>query len=171
MVRHLHDIGEVNLEHLFIDGTKIEANANRYTFVWKKVVSMNEAKMFTKIQSCIESINITYMTNFTVVKETLLDDIKRVLNYLEEKKEQLKPGYNIQINVENEYITGIGVFQDRTDNATLNLFLNDYEKQKKKSFKMISVSVKTWPTIKTKTNIPAIMGSNLNQLKPFIELR
>ncbi|MFC4102513.1 transposase [Paenibacillus xanthanilyticus] len=24
----------VKLEHYFVDGTKIEANANRYTFVW-----------------------------------------------------------------------------------------------------------------------------------------
>ncbi|MET3273168.1 UNVERIFIED_CONTAM: transposase [Paenibacillus phyllosphaerae] len=28
----------VNLEHYFVDGTKIEANANRYTFVWGKAV-------------------------------------------------------------------------------------------------------------------------------------
>ncbi|MFC3798282.1 transposase, partial [Cohnella sp. GCM10012308] len=28
----------VQLEHYFVDGTKIEANANRYSFVWKKAV-------------------------------------------------------------------------------------------------------------------------------------
>ncbi|WP_436867173.1 transposase, partial [Bacillus fungorum] len=28
--------GLVKLEDYFLDGTKIEANANRYTFVWKK---------------------------------------------------------------------------------------------------------------------------------------
>lgn len=27
--------GLVKLEDYFLDGTKIEANANRYTFVWK----------------------------------------------------------------------------------------------------------------------------------------
>ena len=48
MVKYLHKIGEVNFENLFVDGTKIEANANRYTFVWKKVVNKNEAKMFRK---------------------------------------------------------------------------------------------------------------------------
>lgn len=35
MVQHLQQIGEVKFENLFVDGTKIEANANRYTFVWK----------------------------------------------------------------------------------------------------------------------------------------
>lgn len=53
MVKYLNKIGEVEFKNLFVDGTKIEANANRYTFVWKKVVNMNEAKMFLKIQSCL----------------------------------------------------------------------------------------------------------------------
>ncbi|SNX53245.1 Transposase [Thermoanaerobacterium sp. RBIITD] len=58
LVQHLHEIGEVKFEHLFVDGTKIEANANRYTFVWKKAINKNQAKMFTKIQSCIESMHL-----------------------------------------------------------------------------------------------------------------
>ena len=32
---------------------------------------------------------------------------------------QLKPGYNIQIGVAAEYITGVGVFADRNDLGTL----------------------------------------------------
>lgn len=64
MVEHLYHIGEVNFENLFVDGTKIEANANRYTFVWKKVVNKNETKMFIKIQSCIDKINLDYVTSF-----------------------------------------------------------------------------------------------------------
>ena len=35
----LRRLGEVGSETVFIDGTKIEANANRYTFVWKKAVT------------------------------------------------------------------------------------------------------------------------------------
>ncbi len=35
MVQYLHDIYEIKFENIFVDGTKIEANANRYTFVWK----------------------------------------------------------------------------------------------------------------------------------------
>jgi transposase len=37
MTNFLHDIGEVSGDAIFIDGTKIEACANKYTFVWKKV--------------------------------------------------------------------------------------------------------------------------------------
>ncbi len=32
------------MENYFLDGTKIEANANKYTFVWKKATSKFEEK-------------------------------------------------------------------------------------------------------------------------------
>lgn len=204
MVQYLHNIGEVTFENLFVDGTKIEANANRYTFVWRKVVSKNEARMFVKIQSCLEEINLTYMTDLKVAKDTLLDDLKVALTYLEEKRQQeqiefvhgigkrksklqkfteqvqefynrqekynihnqlfegrnsysktdpdatfmhmkddhmrnaqLKPAYNVQIGVESEYITGIGIFQDRNDIATLIPFLNDMESKLKTRYQNI----------------------------------
>ena len=34
----------ITLENYFLDGTKIEADANKYSFVWKKVTSKFEAK-------------------------------------------------------------------------------------------------------------------------------
>ena len=40
-------------EIVFIDGTRIEANANRYTFVWKKAVTKNLAKMMEKVISFV----------------------------------------------------------------------------------------------------------------------
>ncbi len=43
------------------------------------------------------------------------------------RNSQLKPGYNVQIGVESEYVTGIGVFQDRSDSTTLIPFLKDIE--------------------------------------------
>jgi len=36
---HLASLGEISLENIFIDGTKIEAFANKYKFVWKKSVT------------------------------------------------------------------------------------------------------------------------------------
>ncbi len=36
-VNYLANQNEILFENAFIDGTKIEANANRYTFVWKKL--------------------------------------------------------------------------------------------------------------------------------------
>lgn len=36
LVHYLKEAGEIDLINLFVDGTKIEANAKRYSFVWKK---------------------------------------------------------------------------------------------------------------------------------------
>ena len=40
----------VTLDCLFIDGTKIEANANKYSFVWKKATERVSAKLQEQIQ-------------------------------------------------------------------------------------------------------------------------
>ncbi|MCI6693078.1 MAG: transposase, partial [Clostridium sp.] len=45
MSNFLYKIGEVSGDNIFIDGTKIEAYANKYTFVWKKAVTKNMAKL------------------------------------------------------------------------------------------------------------------------------
>ena len=49
MSNTLFDLGEVSGETIFIDGTKIEASANKYTFVWKKAVTKNQAKLLIKL--------------------------------------------------------------------------------------------------------------------------
>ncbi len=41
---------------------------------------------------------------------------------------QLKPGYNVQIGVESEYIVGIGLFPNPTDVNTLIPFLDRVKK-------------------------------------------
>ena len=40
----------VTLDCLFIDGTKIEANANKYSFVWKKATNKFSLKLQEQIQ-------------------------------------------------------------------------------------------------------------------------
>ena len=50
MVRRLEESGELSKENVFLDGTKLEACANKYTFVWKKSVGKWEAKMYERIQ-------------------------------------------------------------------------------------------------------------------------
>ncbi|WP_231459928.1 MULTISPECIES: hypothetical protein [unclassified Pedobacter] len=37
--------GLLSIAEVYTDGTKIEANANRYTFVWKKAIQTNKEKM------------------------------------------------------------------------------------------------------------------------------
>lgn len=45
----LKDYGEISTQQIFIDGTKIEAVSNKYTFVWKKAVTKHQAKLLLKI--------------------------------------------------------------------------------------------------------------------------
>ncbi|MBD1372157.1 IS1182 family transposase [Hazenella sp. IB182357] len=49
--------GYIQLENYFLDGTKIEANANRYTFVWKKNVDRYKTNLQTKIQDLLDEID------------------------------------------------------------------------------------------------------------------
>ena len=45
VVTLLCEAGLLNIKELYTDGTKIEANANRYTFVWGKSISTNREKI------------------------------------------------------------------------------------------------------------------------------
>lgn len=53
-------MGEISGETIFIDGTKIEANANKYTFVWKKAVTKNQAKLLIKIADFVAECEQLY---------------------------------------------------------------------------------------------------------------
>ncbi len=58
LVRKLRSMDEIRYEHLFVDGTKIEANANKYSFVWKKSITKYEMKLHDKLQKrCGELCN------------------------------------------------------------------------------------------------------------------
>jgi len=48
--------GYVKLEHYFVDATKIEANANRYTFVWRKSVARYKAKLQAQVKELFDNI-------------------------------------------------------------------------------------------------------------------
>jgi len=88
LVQKLCELGEVKYENVFQDGTKIEANANRYTFVWKKAVEKNEAKMLLKIQALAEELIKAYHIEFTVSKETVNEDMAKMAAFLEQKKQE-----------------------------------------------------------------------------------
>ena len=47
----------VDLQHIYIDGSKFEANANKYTWVWKKATEKFRYKLYEKITAEIEEIN------------------------------------------------------------------------------------------------------------------
>ena len=47
----------VDLDHVYIDGTKLVANANKYSWVWKKSSIKNRKKTFDKVTVLLEEIN------------------------------------------------------------------------------------------------------------------
>lgn len=192
LILKLASLDEIKFENLFVDGTKIEANANKYTFVWKKVVNKNEAKMHLKITELIDLINTNHLTTLTFVPDAPTESLEKVIAFLKQEQKdqeiifvygtgkrksllqkyleqvedyltreqqynefhelfqgrnsysktytdatfmhmkddhmrnaQLKPGYNIQIGVESEYVVSMDLFQDRSDVRTLIPFLEN----------------------------------------------
>lgn len=57
VVRLLVELGQVSLDVQYIDGTKIESAANKYTFVWKKSTEKNKAKLEEKIRNILSQID------------------------------------------------------------------------------------------------------------------
>ena len=53
----LAERGFVSLDVEYIDGTKIESKANRYTFVWRKTIEKNRAKLLEKIRVLLSQID------------------------------------------------------------------------------------------------------------------
>ena len=57
MLLILADRGYIDLAEYFQDGTKIEANANKYTFVWRGTVEKNREKLLAKTHALMQEIN------------------------------------------------------------------------------------------------------------------
>ena len=53
----LAEKGFVTLEVEYVDGTKIESKANKYTFVWRKSTEKNRAKLMAKINALLEQVD------------------------------------------------------------------------------------------------------------------
>lgn len=56
IVKMMVTMGLVSLEKQFVDGTKIEANAHKYSFVWRKSVENHKGKLEEKIKSVLGDI-------------------------------------------------------------------------------------------------------------------
>ena len=94
----LFDLGEISGETIFIDGTKIEANANKYTFVWKKAVTKNQAKLLIKLADFVAECEQLY--DIKIVYENVIKIIH--LKRLRKKLYALKNAGNIT------FVHGIG---------------------------------------------------------------
>ena len=63
LMEKLIELGEISYTNVFIDGTKIEAYANKYTFVWAKNISKNLANLEEKIEAEVPQIALRYCLN------------------------------------------------------------------------------------------------------------
>lgn len=190
LVNKLAEVKEINYEHLFVDGTKIEANANKYSFVWKKSTNKYEVRLLDKLEKIFAELSIKYMinckspeellnalnerVNFPFVhgrgkrKTELQRDIEQLVELLNRKEKyekyqstfsgrnsfsktdpdatfmhlkedhmrnaQLKPAYNLQLAVEGEYITGLDISSERSDQLTLIPLIEKMEKNLNRSY-------------------------------------
>jgi transposase len=186
--------GLLNIKELYVDGTRIEANANRYTFVWGKAIKTNKEKIKQQLDElwkyaqkiAAEEMDDTDPSGFNKIdadkveqtinkiNEALKDKdvdaaVKQKLKYAQknwpanlkkyEQQEkiigerrssysktdtdatfmrmkedhmnngQLKPGYNVQISTNNQFIASYSIHQKTTDTNTLITHLDQHEKQ------------------------------------------
>lgn len=57
VVLMLVEMGHISLQTVYIDGTKMESRAGRYTFVWRKTVEKNKARLEAKIREILKMID------------------------------------------------------------------------------------------------------------------
>lgn len=196
LVLILVEKGFVTLEVEYLDGTKIESKANKYTFVWRKVVERNREKLLEKIRVLLQQINeqmaqdkaadvdtleLTPQTLCEISKEfkealgsapeaktkeekaaqrgknKMFKELERHGEKLAEYNSRLeqmegrnsisktdpsatfmrmkedamcngqtKPGYNLQISSENQFITDFALFPNPTDTLTFIPFLGSF---------------------------------------------
>lgn len=196
LVLLLAERGFVSLDVEYIDGTKIESKANKYTFVWRKTVEKNRAKLLEKIKVLLQQVDDAIAQDKVAEQEpieftpetltSIIDDLKGALDKEEEpqdkeqkkqrreKKKQIKqleehrdklteydgrleqigdrnsmsktdpdatfmrmkedamnngqtkPGYNLQVSAENQFITDFALFPNPTDTLTLISFFNSF---------------------------------------------
>lgn len=101
----------VDLQHIYIDGSKFEANANKYTWVWKKATEKFRYKLYEKITAEIEEIN----KEIAWSEVQISTNSEYVPDYLNEIIDQLLPAYNVQIGVADKYIAVVDVNHYRSD--------------------------------------------------------
>ncbi len=78
MSNALFDLGEISGETVFIDGTKIEACANKYTFVWKKAVTKNQEKLLIKLADFIAECEQLYEIKIVYGNAVKMKHIKKL---------------------------------------------------------------------------------------------
>ena len=94
-MRRLKKEGFVTLKELFIDGTKIEANANRYTFVWRGSINYHLAGLLDSIDKLYSDYNSFLQDNgfgekyeFGNAQMFVIDGIDKVRDIIEKNRKR-----------------------------------------------------------------------------------
>ena len=98
MVQLMADMGYVSLKVQYVDGTKIEAASNRYTFVWRGSVEKYKEKLETQIESILKDIEASILEDSadqteavlpqTIDSETLQTKTEQLNKHLSELNKQ-----------------------------------------------------------------------------------
>ena len=91
MVQLLMSHGAISFEKsaVFIDGTKIEANASRYSFVWKKGTTKKQEKLGEKIAKELPLLLEKAGADIVVPKQITVQQLKKLRKRLYAKKGEL----------------------------------------------------------------------------------
>jgi len=100
----LVEVGYVKMDHYFVDGTKIEANANKYTFVWGKAVVKHKARLQEKVHTLFATIEEAQKQEDAEQAELDLPELGETSAMTSEKLEQavLELEENLQDNPKNK---------------------------------------------------------------------
>src|SRR5690606_33759795 len=85
---------QIDTTKLYIDGTKIESAANKYTFVWRGSIEKVRDKLYKKISNQLNSLNKRYQSgdiSFSVYGTYEVEYLEKIKSFLEKelKKENI----------------------------------------------------------------------------------
>ena len=78
----LYLLGEISGKTIFIDGTKIESAADKYTFVWKRAITKNQARLYTKLTSFVAECEELYGIRTVYHDQISIHTLKRLKKQL-----------------------------------------------------------------------------------------
>ena len=81
--------GFISLDVAYVDGTKIESKANKYTFVWRKTVEKNKAKLQEKIRILLQQIDESIAQDNAMENEEIEITPEQITDIIEKLKENL----------------------------------------------------------------------------------
>ena len=120
VVKMLVSLGYVSLDVQYIDGTKIEAKGNRYTFVWRKSVEKNKDKLEGKVKRILQDIESSIQSDNQEVNTDDLpqkidsDSLKKRLSELNKKlKEPTKSQAKELKKLQDEHLPKLKEYEQK----------------------------------------------------------